>query len=347
MLEYEATDSENLIADYKKFYAYGADGLAYRKDIDGSVYTYNTSYRGDVLSVMDDERNIKAEYMYDAYGNLVDSNVATGFSDNFGYRGEYTDPESGYIYLRMRYFDPKTGRFLTEDPIRDGLNWFAYCDGNPVKYTDPWGLGPWDHFSTRDEAAADFGFYIGQQSIDIEEEFASCIFKGVDENNKEYFFYDKPRNDLKTHEERSIMFMISWDGTYGDPESITHAHGAYDANTNNTKDSFSFAENVLSGNDEMSDAYWSDKNGIDYYVVTPNGNLKLYTANSKNYEGELIRSDMIVDSRIEIHQQMQNTLLWRLLEKNFPNGTPQDYVNAIRNNPDSLLDAILELERFR
>ena len=56
---------------------------------------------------------------------------------------------------------------------------------------------------------------------------------------------------------------------------------------------------------------------------------------------------MIVDSRIEIHQQMQNTLLWRLLKKNFPNGTPQDYVNAIRNNPDSLLDAILELERFR
>ena len=247
----------------------------------------------------------------------------------------------------MRYLDPTSGRFLTEAPAKDGLNWFSYCNGNPVKFTDPWGLGPWDHFPTQDEAAADFGFYIGQESIDIEEEFASCIFKGVDENNKEYFFYDNPRNDLESHEERSISFSISWDGTYGAPESITHTHGAYDANTNNTKDNFSSAGDVLSGNDEMSDAYWSDKNGIDYYVVTPNGNLKLYIANSGNYEGDLIRSDMIVDSRIEIHQQMQNTLLWRLLKKNFPNGTPQDYVNAIRNNPDSLLDAILELERFR
>jgi|GEM_PF-3345621 len=97
----------------------------------------------------------------------------------------------------------------------------------------------------------------------------------------------------------------------------------------------------------MSDAYWSDLLGIDYYVVTPNGNLRLYTANSGNFAGDLIRSDMIVDTRIAIHQHMQNTLLWRLLQINFPNGTAQDYVNARRNNPDSLLDTILALEGFR
>ena len=140
VLEYVVTDPDNLVGEYRKFYIYGADGLAYRKDLDGSIYTYNTNYRGDVLSVMDAEQNIKAEYIYDAYGNLVESNIAAGFSDNFGYRGEYHDPESGYIYLRNRYLDPKTGSFTTEDPIRDGLNWFSYCGGNPVRFTDPWGL---------------------------------------------------------------------------------------------------------------------------------------------------------------------------------------------------------------
>ena len=40
----------------------------------------------------------------------------------------------------MRYLDPTSGRFLTEDPAKDGLNWFSYCGGNPVKFTDPWGL---------------------------------------------------------------------------------------------------------------------------------------------------------------------------------------------------------------
>ena len=103
VLEYVVTDPDNLVGEYRKFYIYGADGLAYRKDLDGSIYTYNTNYRGDVLSVMDEEQNIKAEYIYDAYGNLVESNIAAGFSDNFGYRGEYHDPESGYIYLRNRY----------------------------------------------------------------------------------------------------------------------------------------------------------------------------------------------------------------------------------------------------
>ncbi|MFR8974562.1 MAG: RHS repeat-associated core domain-containing protein, partial [Eubacteriales bacterium] len=139
VLEYVVTDPDNLVGEYRKFYIYGADGLAYRKDLDGSIYTYNTNYRGDVLSVMDEEQTIKAEYIYDAYGNLVESSIAAGFSDNFGYRGEYHDPESGYIYLRNRYLDPKTGSFTTEDPIRDGLNWFSYCNGNPVKFTDPWG----------------------------------------------------------------------------------------------------------------------------------------------------------------------------------------------------------------
>ncbi len=44
------------------------------------------------------------------------------------------------IYLRNRYYDPNARRFITEDPARDELNWYAYCGNNPVNYTDPWGL---------------------------------------------------------------------------------------------------------------------------------------------------------------------------------------------------------------
>ncbi|MBR5236915.1 MAG: RHS repeat-associated core domain-containing protein [Clostridia bacterium] len=54
--------------------------------------------------------------------------------------GEYFDEETGLIYLRNRYYDASTGRFITEDPIRDGLNWYAYCGNNPVNCVDPWGL---------------------------------------------------------------------------------------------------------------------------------------------------------------------------------------------------------------
>ena len=37
-------------------------------------------------------------------------------------------------------YDPSTGRFINEDPIRDGLNWYVYCENNPVMFVDPWGL---------------------------------------------------------------------------------------------------------------------------------------------------------------------------------------------------------------
>lgn len=42
-------------------------------------------------------------------------------------------------YLRNRYYDPSTGRFITEDPAKDGANWYTYCGSNPINRIDPSG----------------------------------------------------------------------------------------------------------------------------------------------------------------------------------------------------------------
>ena len=39
-----------------------------------------------------------------------------------------------------RDYNPKLARFTTKDPIRDGSNWFAYCNGDPVNFVDLLGL---------------------------------------------------------------------------------------------------------------------------------------------------------------------------------------------------------------
>lgn len=39
-----------------------------------------------------------------------------------------------------RDYVPQTARFSTIDPIRDGSNWFAYCNNEPVNWVDEWGL---------------------------------------------------------------------------------------------------------------------------------------------------------------------------------------------------------------
>jgi RHS repeat-associated protein len=49
---------------------------------------------------------------------------------------------TGHVYLRNRYYDPLTGRFTQEDPIglAGGVNLYGFANGDPVGYSDPYGL---------------------------------------------------------------------------------------------------------------------------------------------------------------------------------------------------------------
>ena len=50
-----------------------------------------------------------------------------------------TDP-SGMLQLGHRFYWPQIGRFIQQDPIGSGMNWYAYVGSNPVVYIDPEGL---------------------------------------------------------------------------------------------------------------------------------------------------------------------------------------------------------------
>ena len=109
---------------------------------------------GDVSAIADEFGEIKKNYTYDAYGKeqlfsitpqgentlaLVWKAETERIYNPFRYCGEYTDSESGLVYLRARMYDPNIGRFITEDPAEDGLNWYVYCGGNPINRIDPTG----------------------------------------------------------------------------------------------------------------------------------------------------------------------------------------------------------------
>jgi RHS repeat-associated protein len=105
-------------------------------------YTYYTqNAHGDVVNLTDSTGEITKSYTYDAFG--VEKNIDDSDTNAFRYCGEYYDSESGTIYLRARYYDPSTGRFVSrdsyagknEDPL--SLNRYTYCHNNPTNNVDP------------------------------------------------------------------------------------------------------------------------------------------------------------------------------------------------------------------
>ncbi|MCH8274520.1 MAG: hypothetical protein IH851_07005 [Armatimonadetes bacterium] len=104
----------------------------------------STFYHGDIkngVTQTSSTQTVSASKSYDAFGNLVSqSGTWTGpfsYGGQFGYQ---SDPDSGYMHLGHRYYDPSTGRFLTRDGARDGRNWYTYAGNNPITRADPAGL---------------------------------------------------------------------------------------------------------------------------------------------------------------------------------------------------------------
>lgn len=133
-------DGMNVVADVKgtntTTFTRGNELLYSKNPATGERITYNNYSNGGTAQLVKPDGTF-TEYTYDAYGGIVHN--STDNTNPFTYCGEYTDVETGLVYLRNRYYDPELGRFLTQDPIKDGLNWYAYCSGDPVNFVDPMG----------------------------------------------------------------------------------------------------------------------------------------------------------------------------------------------------------------
>jgi RHS repeat-associated protein len=85
--------------------------------------------------------------IYGVWGDLrYDGNPNAGpntqYCANLGHK---RDNESGLTYMRARYYEPWTGRFISEDPARDGWNWYVFCANDPVSRIDNSGKNSyWD-----------------------------------------------------------------------------------------------------------------------------------------------------------------------------------------------------------
>ena len=121
-------------------YVYGIGRIA---QVDGAdTFYYLTDGLGSTMALTDADGDVVNDYDYDVFGALRDSSGSQG--NDFTFAGEQVDESTELQYLRARYYDAASGRLISKDPLSKTAAWvghpFAYVDGNPVLFADPWGL---------------------------------------------------------------------------------------------------------------------------------------------------------------------------------------------------------------
>jgi RHS repeat-associated protein len=134
-------------------YLYGPNGLPIEQitELAGSVTSqvwFHHDQLGSTRLLTDQTGDPRTTYSFDPYGNTAttDTNPAQPtVTTPLQYAGQFTDTETGYQYLRNRYYDPTTGQFLSRDPINVATrSAYGYAGNSPLNFSDPAGLAPWD-----------------------------------------------------------------------------------------------------------------------------------------------------------------------------------------------------------
>jgi RHS repeat-associated protein len=107
----------------------------------GEMYYYLNDRLGTPLIMTDDTGTVVWEAYYNPFGD-ANINPNSTIVNNIRFPGQYYDEETGLHYNYHRYYDPRTGRYLTPDPIGlvGGINLYCYAVNNPVNWIDPLGL---------------------------------------------------------------------------------------------------------------------------------------------------------------------------------------------------------------
>ena len=109
-----------------------------------TVSYYQADGLGSTTSLSNAAGALAQTYTFDSFGKQT---VSSGsLTNSFQFTGRELDSETNLYFYRARYFDPATGRFLSEDPIgfAGGNNFYTYVLNRPIQFADPLGFSPQD-----------------------------------------------------------------------------------------------------------------------------------------------------------------------------------------------------------
>ena len=147
----ETSPNKTTFTDYATG-ARGVDGISTSVNGAASTVAYPIyDAHGNMIATLakggSNTYSVGNQRSYDAWGGIRIGNL-TGdpkqqYCANLGHRA---DDETGFVYMRARYYEPSTARFLSEDPGRQGINLYAYAENSPTNKADGTGKNAVDDF---------------------------------------------------------------------------------------------------------------------------------------------------------------------------------------------------------
>jgi RHS repeat-associated protein len=108
----------------------------------GATSFYHADGLGNVTSLSNAAGALAQTYTFDSFGKQTASSGS--LTNPFQYTARESDTETSLYYYRARYYDPSSGRFISEDPERfeGGIDFYRYVSNNSPNRSDPFGLSP-------------------------------------------------------------------------------------------------------------------------------------------------------------------------------------------------------------
>ncbi|GAA5039764.1 hypothetical protein GCM10025738_30750 [Microbacterium fluvii] len=138
-----------MVADGDNYYLYaaGSTPIAQIDKTSGEARYLARDDLGSVRLSTDNTGTVLGSQTFSEFGTPTSS--AGSIDTPFGFTGNWTDAETGFVHLRARDYDPDTGQFINVDPALDTTKQpYTYAGNNPVQYTDNTGLDFWSDLGT-------------------------------------------------------------------------------------------------------------------------------------------------------------------------------------------------------